>query len=132
MTEPERDGNSVPVLHYAAPNPRNGSRLGWPIILGIFQFFWMAFFLFQGLDWDRPKELVRDSLFCLLIATPSTAAAIASFRIWRYHAFRTRRLAPMLICLCVCLISAAIAISVIRGWIVDVVLDPHGRWYPVW
>lgn len=125
-TEPRR----LPVVSRATPGI-DPARLTWPIVLAVAQVIWTVIWALQPLDWDRPKRPVFDSLFFLLGAAPSVAAMIVSVRVARYHGRRTKRWLMVALALCCCLFSMLIAALWVYGWISDVVLDPHGRWYPL-
>ncbi len=121
--------DTPPILPYATPERPSASKLAIPILLGLFQFPWLAFFLYSALGWNGPKNLVDDSLAFLLITTPSIAASIAGYRIWQYHRRKTRLLGPMIGCLFIFVISLLIVGWMFYNWVTEVLLDPNGQWY---
>jgi hypothetical protein len=123
-----------PILPYESPGAspsRPGARgLGITIFLGVLQFFWVFGFSINEMDWDGPKHFAADSLYYFLSAIPSIAGLITGFYFSHYHLRKTGRDGVSAVCFLVSVISGAVVGFHIYGWIVDILLDPHGRWYP--
>ena len=122
-------GASVPVLQYGQAGDE-ALQIGWgiAIALSLLQVFWIAAFLYPPLGWDRPKSLGKDSLYFVLQALPSFVGAAVSVWRLRRNGPRTGGRVPMIVCLC---LSLALAAWVVYMWVLNLLLDPHGRWYPL-
>jgi hypothetical protein len=103
----------------------------WPALLGAIQFMWIPFISLGMLGWDGPKRLVPDSLFMLLMATPTIAAVLTSILSWRYYAPRGKRSIAAFICICVFVVSALVLCGLVHMWVTDMLLDRNGKWSPV-
>ena len=108
----------------------SSTRLGVPMALGLFQWVWVVLLAFNTLGWTRPIHLFSDSAYVLMMATPSVAATVTSFRIWRYHATETRRLGSQVVCFLIFVPSLLVASLLVYVWAAFILLDPHGQWTP--
>jgi hypothetical protein len=119
--------DKIPLLEYATL-PCRKARLGWLIGLGIYQVLWIAVWTLQSFDYSGPKQVVRDSFSCLMVAAPSLCAVAASIVAWRHLRSKVNRSSLMIVCISVGLISATILGWLVFCWITEVLLDPHGQW----
>lgn len=127
----------LPILPYATPRREviperdRGSGMAVTIFLGLFQFFWIGLFVYHALGWDGPKHVLEDSLYEFLMAVPSIAALLEGFWIGQDYLHKSDRHGRAVVCFVVSGISAVMVVWQAYSWIVTIVLDPHGRWYPL-
>jgi hypothetical protein len=121
------------VLQYAEPDTESNESnpFFWPVLLGLLQFVWLPICAGEVLGWDRIKRPIWDTLFFIMMAAPSLTAAAMTFYVGWRHAYKRRKTAPLVVCVIIGLVSAAVGCGIIELCIQNVLLDPQGRWYPL-
>jgi hypothetical protein len=123
--------NVLPYSRTETPRHRPPLRLGIPVVLWLLQFVWIAAGIINTFNWHRKVHGVVDSLYFLLIATPSIAGLLVTYRIGIYHFQKTKQIGPLIVCLLIFSSTVIVTGWVIYLWISVVLLDPKGSWIPI-
>jgi hypothetical protein len=102
-----------------------------PLILGIAQFPW---YMCTGLsleEWHSMKQvdLLKDSLFYLLVIAP-TLAALAAAIFSGTKAWRRRRVGSLIVCALTLTVSGLLLADTLRDWYLAVYTNQGGTWGP--
>ena len=116
------------IFSYAAPEPRQRTRLAAPTITFLSQFLWLAAFGFASFFRAGPKQPFWDSLIYLVMIIPSAVSVFVTLRSFGWHYHRNLNAGASLMVLYF-LMSTGVVFWITFFWVVDLLLDPHGYWH---